>query len=960
MVEVKSKRAAKAAKELNVGLSTLVQHLQKKGYEIEEKPTSKLTEEMYKVLLKDFREDLYYKEEAAQVEFSNTRKEDVGIEDTSEKKKSQEESGGDEVIVSSPGKAAGEEEDKTEHKEKQEESKESKGEVEEETPTKDEKTTTKEDEDTTTEQENKSVKGPKVVGKVDLQEGKKKKEKQEEKTEDKEEVTAQQAEESADQPEADTEEKPTEDTEEAPAQVRKSRKLDDDEETKVTRETKKEKLSGPRVVGKVDLPPPEERKKQEEDKEEGKKEGGESTDKKKRKRRRITKKKEKIDLKKGDKKEKEKDKEKEKKSAKKKTAKNKEEEEVSEKEIQEKIKNTMAKIGTGTGKGKKRAKYKRQKKEEEAERAAQEAAEQANKLQLTEFISVNELASLMEVSPTDVINTCMNLGVIVTINQRLDAEVIELVTDEYGYEVEFISASDQEVEIEEEEDDPNDLVPRAPIVTVMGHVDHGKTSLLDYIREDKVVAGEKGGITQHIGAYEVTTEKGNNVTFLDTPGHEAFTAMRARGAKITDVAVIVIAADDQIMPQTEEAINHAQAAGVPMIFAINKVDKEDAAPDRVKEQLANMNLLVEEWGGKYQCEEISAKNGNNIDELLEKIILESELLELKANPNKKASGTVVEATLDKGRGYVATVLVQEGTLKVGDNLVAGPYYGRVKAMFNERNQNVYEAGLSQPVLILGLNGAPQSGVYVKVLDSEHEAKEIATKRMQLTREQQMRAKKHITLDEIGRRLALGTFKELNIIVKADYDGSVEALADSLLKLSREEIQVNVIHKGVGQITESDVLLASASDAIIIGFQVRPSAGARKVAERENIEIRLYSVIYDAIEEVKTAMEGMLEPKIEEKVVGNAEVRETFKVKKIGTVAGCYVTNGKITRNSHIRVIRDGIVQFTGELASLKRFKEDVKEVKNGYECGLNVKNYNDIQVGDELEAFEEVEVKREL
>ncbi len=958
MAEVKSKRAAKAAKELNVGLSTIVHHLQKKGYEIEEKPTSKLTAEMYETLLKDFKQDLSVKEEAEQVEFSNTKKEDVDIEDTQSNKKHDEES---EVVVSSPGTAAPEVEKKSD---KQDEKPSAKTKS---SPQQDDKAEDDEEETKSSPKakEEKQVTGPKVVGKVDLgktQKGGKKKKEQSKTDQEENQQTSQETETTAEPQEQPTEEQQTEtkeeqgakdeEQEEKTAQPRESRNLDEEEQAEVTRETEKQTLSGPRVVGQIDLPSPEEQKKKENKDKEGKGEGeSETRDKKKRKRRRITKKKEKVDLKGG---------KKETKGGKKKTAKKEEEEEVSDKEIQEKIKNTMAKIGTGSGKGKKRAKYKRQKREEEAERAAQEAAEQQNKLQLTEFISVNELASLMDVSATDVISTCMNLGIIVSINQRLDAEVIELVTDEYGYEVEFVSASDQDIDYEEEEDREEDMVERSPIVTVMGHVDHGKTSLLDYIREDKVVAGEKGGITQHIGAYEVTTDNGNKITFLDTPGHEAFTAMRARGAKLTDVAVIVIAADDDVMPQTEEAISHAQAAGVPMIFAINKVDRDNASPDRVKEQLANMNILVEDWGGKYQCEEISAKNGDHIDELLEKIVLESEILELKANPNKRASGTVIEATLDKGRGYVTTVLVREGTLRIGDNFVAGPYYGRVKAMYDERNQNLQEAGLSKPVQILGLNGAPQAGEYVKVMKSEHDAKEIASKRLQLTREQELRAKKHITLDEIGRRLALGTFKELNIIVKGDVDGSVEALADSLLKLSTEEIQVNVIHKGVGQITESDVLLASASEAIIIGFQVRPSAGSRKTAERENIEIRLYSVIYDAIDEVKTAMEGMLEPKLEEKVVGNAEVRETFKVKKVGTVAGCYVTNGKLTRNSNVRLIRDGIVQYTGELASLKRFKEDVKEVKAGYECGLNIKNYNDVKVGDEIEAVEQVEVKREL
>lgn len=567
----------------------------------------------------------------------------------------------------------------------------------------------------------------------------------------------------------------------------------------------------------------------------------------------------------------------------------------------------------------------------------------------------------MDVSYADVISKCMSLGLMVSINQRLDAEVIELVANEFGYEVEFIGLDEQEAEEEEEEivDDEKDLVPRPPIVTIMGHVDHGKTSLLDYIRNTNVIAGEAGGITQHIGAYEVSLPNGKKITFLDTPGHEAFTAMRARGATVGDIAVIVIAADDAVMPQTREAISHAQAAGLPMIFAINKIDKEGANPDKIKEQLAAMNLLVEDWGGKYQSQEISAKQGLHVDLLLEKILLEAELLDLKANPKRPAIGTVIEASLDKGRGYVATLLVQNGTLHPGDVIVAGAHYGRVKAMFNERGQRIQAAGPSTPVQVLGLDGAPQAGEKFKVYTDESEAKEIATRRAQILREQGMRARKHITLDEIGRRLALGTFKELNLIIKGDVDGSVEALSDALQKLSTEEIVVNVVHKAVGQITESDVLLASASDAIIVGFQVRPSMQAARLAEKENIEIRTYSVIYDAIEEIKSAMEGMLEPKIEEKVTCRVEVKQTFKFEK-NTVAGCVVLEGKLTRNTRVHLIREGIVIYTGELGSLKRFKDDVKEVPAGMECGLTIKNYNDIKVGDMLEGFEEVSIKRKL
>ncbi|MBW6478738.1 MAG: translation initiation factor IF-2, partial [Bacteroidales bacterium] len=580
-------------------------------------------------------------------------------------------------------------------------------------------------------------------------------------------------------------------------------------------------------------------------------------------------------------------------------------------------------------------------------------------LEVTEFVSANELASLMNVQVTEVISTCMSLGLFVSINQRLDAETITIVADEFGFDVHFVSVDEQET-INMEEDDPADLKERAPIVTVMGHVDHGKTSLLDQIRHANVIAGEAGGITQHIGAYSVQMDDGKMITFLDTPGHEAFTAMRARGAKVTDVAIIVVAADDNVMPQTVEAINHAQAANVPIVIAINKIDKPNANMERVKEELAKINILVEDWGGKYQSQEISAKNGINIEKLLEKVLLESELLDLKANPDRMASGTVIESSLDKGRGYLATILVQNGTMRVGDIVVAGNMHGRVKAMFNERNLRITEAGPATPVLMLGLDGAPQAGDTFNVVKDESEAKSITSKRQQLLREQGLRTQKHITLDEIGRRIAIGDFKELNIIVKGDVDGSVEALADSMLKLSTEEVQVNIIHKAVGSITEGDVLLASASNAIIIGFQVRPSLAARKLAEAEEIDIRIYSVIYNAINEIKSAIEGMLSPEIEEKITANIEVREVFRITKVGTVAGCMVLDGKINRNSNIRVIRDGIVVYTGYLGSLKRFKDDVKEVSSGYECGLNVDKFNDIKVGDIIEAFETIEIARKL
>ncbi len=642
-----------------------------------------------------------------------------------------------------------------------------------------------------------------------------------------------------------------------------------------------------------------------------------------------------------------------------------EDKEIDQKAIQEKIRETQAKLAGTGGRGKSlKAKYRRAKRDEAAENMGEEEVD--NKLQVTEFVTVSELANLMDVSFADVIGKCMNLGIMVSINQRLDAEVIELVSSEFGFEVEFIGLEDvDELDDDDDEDDEEAKVTRPPIVTIMGHVDHGKTSLLDYIRRANVVAGEAGGITQHIGAYEVELPNGKAITFLDTPGHEAFTAMRARGAKVTDIAIIVVAADDAVMPQTKEAISHAQAAGVPMIFAVNKIDKDGANPQKIYEQLSQMNILVEAWGGKYQNQELSAKQGLNVDLLLEKVLLEAEVLDLKANPEREGSGTIIEASLDKGRGYVATILVQNGTLHQGDLIVSGQHYGRVKAMFNERNQRIEVAPPSTPVVILGLNGAPQAGEKFKVFEDEAEAKETATKRAQLLREQGLRARKHITLDEIGRRLALGNFKELNIIIKGDVDGSVEALSDSLQKLSTEEIAIRVVHKGVGQISESDVLLATASDAIVIGFNVRPSSQANKLSETEGVEIKLYSIIYQAIDEIKSAMEGMLEPKFQEKITANVEVREVYKFDK-ATVAGCFVLDGKIARNSKIRIIRDGIVEYprgegqSAELGSLKRFKDDAKEVASNMECGLTIKNYNDIKVGDIVEAFEEEEVKRTL
>lgn len=635
--------------------------------------------------------------------------------------------------------------------------------------------------------------------------------------------------------------------------------------------------------------------------------------------------------------------------------------EPTEKEIQDQIRATLAKLSGGNKKTS-GAKYRREKRQANVDAQEQQMLQEqeaSKTLKVTEFISANDLASMMNVSVNDVISTCLNLGMFVSINQRLDAEAITVIADEFGYAVQFTSA-EEELQVEAEKDADENLQPRAPIVTIMGHVDHGKTSLLDYIRNTKVTASEAGGITQHVGAYDVTTKSGHKIAFLDTPGHEAFTAMRARGAKLTDIAIIVVAADDDVMPQTKEAINHAQVAGVPIVIAINKVDKATANPEKIRESLSKINILVEEWGGKYQSQEISAKNGKGVDSLLEKVLLEAELLNLRANPTKKATGSIIEASLDKGRGYVSTMMVQTGTLHIGDILLAGANHGRVKAMFDDTGKRVNEAGPSTPVVVLGLDGAPQAGEKVMVVETDREAREIANKRGQIMREQNIRTKKHITLDEIGRRLAIGNFKQLNVIVKGDVDGSVEALTDSLLKLSTQEIQVAIIHKGVGQISESDVLLASASDAIILGFQVRPSGAARRVAENEEIEIRLYSIIYDAINDVRAAMEGMLAPETEEVIVGNAEVRDVFKISKVGTIAGCMVTDGSIKRANPIRLIRDGIVIYAGKLGSLKRHKDDASEVKTGFDCGIGIDGFNDIQTGDVIESYEQREVKRTL
>jgi translation initiation factor IF-2 len=780
--------------------------------------------------------------------------------------------------------------------------------------------------------------GPKMVGKIDLDKDKKAKEKVEEPAAPVE--TKVKEEEAPAEPVKAKEEKKAEKKEEKKAPAEPPAKEEPD-----TIETKYQKLSGPKIMGdKIDLSKFEKPKK--------KKEAAAKPDPKDRKKRRKRIVSDsgprgagrgRFDDKRGSR------------------SGTGAKVEPTEEEVQKQVRETLEKLQGKSKKGK-GAKYRRDKRDMHRQQSEKDLEQQEleNKvLKVTEFVTVGEVATMMDVPTTQIISACMSLGIMVTMNQRLDAETLSIVADEFGYEVEFVTADIEEA-IEEEADAPEDLKPRAPIVTVMGHVDHGKTSLLDYIRKENVIAGESGGITQHIGAYGVELENGQKITFLDTPGHEAFTAMRARGAQVTDIAIIVIAADDDIMPQTKEAISHAQAAGVPIVFAINKIDRPSSNPEKIKEGLAAMNLLVEDWGGKIQSHDISAKTGQGVKELLEKLLLEAELLELKANPDKLASGTVVEAFLDKGRGYVSTVLVLSGTMKIGDYVLAGTCSGKIKAMQDERGKTVKVAGPATPISILGLDGAPQAGDKFNVLEDEREAKQIAAKRSQLLREQSVRTQRHITLDEIGRRIALGEFKELNIILKGDVDGSVEALTDSFQKLSTAEIQVNIIHKGVGAITESDVLLASASDAIVIGFNVRPMGNARDIADKEEIDIRIYSIIYDAINDLKDAMEGMLSPEIKEEITGTAEIRETFKISKVGTIAGCMVTSGKIFRNSNIRLIRDGVVIYTGELASLKRFKDDVKEVAKGYDCGLQVKNYNDIRENDIVEAFQEVAVKKTL
>jgi translation initiation factor IF-2 len=1007
MTEKKATRLSKAAREFNVGISTIVEFLKKKGHQVDSNPNTKLDAALYDLLVDEYSSDLNVKKDAEKLTLKSfrdknvteepvaepekdaapdepellitdktttkkgdSRKEDevpAPVEKQPEKKEKEEpvqpaasakeeakkEEAKEEKKVPPVEKAPVEKEEKPEKEEKGEEEKSEKEELK---PEKEEEKPV--DEEALPEEkvaETEETNGPRVIGKIDLdamnqKTRPKKKTKKEKETERedrrKPKEEAKKEEEPIPQPEPEPEEPRAEEKPEEQKEEESKKPLGRKEDLIPTQF---EKLKGLSVVGKIDLP---------ERRQPKKKPVASSTDSdadSRKKRKRIKKDTSRVDLQ-----EKDKGARKDQKAGGKRK-KRPSRPEVSDEDVQKQIKDTLAKLTTKGSKSK-TSKYRREKRDSVHQRLMDEEEQQEldrKVLKVTEFVSVSELASMMDVQPTEVIQTCMNLGLFVSINQRLDAETMALVADEFGFTMEFISADVMDV-IAEEVDDEATLVPRPPIVTVMGHVDHGKTKLLDYVRSANVVAGEAGGITQHIGAYGVELEDGRKITFLDTPGHEAFTAMRARGAQITDVAIIVVAADDGVKPQTVEAINHAAAANVPIVFAINKIDRPTANPEKIKEELANMNYLVEDWGGKYQSQEISALNGINIDDLLEKVLLEAELLELKANPDRRAAGTIIESTLDKGRGNVATMLVEAGTLKIGDVVIAGQYYGHVKAMFNERGNKIENAGPATPVMILGLNGSPQAGDRFNVMGSDREAKDIANRREQLQREQDLRTKKHITLDEIGRRIAIGNFQELNVIVKGDVDGSVEALADSLIKLSTDEIQVNIKHQAVGQISESDILLAAASNAIVIGFQVRPSLSARRLAEKEQIDIRLYSIIYDAIEQVRAAMEGMLSPEIKEEIVATLEVLEAFKITKVGTIAGCIVKEGKIRRTSKVRLIRDGIVVYTGELGSLKRFKDDAKEVVSGLECGLNISNFNDIKVGDIVEAYEETEVRKTL
>jgi translation initiation factor IF-2 len=940
MSEVKGpQRLGKAAVTLGVSKDTIVEFLAKNKISVENNPMAKIEPDAYALLLAEFAGDQAAKEKtaatAAKVRESRAT---ITLEDTKKHRGIEKEEEDAEIdfskfkrkveVKEKPAPAPAPKpqpvvETTPEPAPEPEPVVETIPEVVAEIPTPEEK-----------------VNEVKVVGRIDLDALNKSKSKGKKKTDQPAETPA----ETEAKKTAKGKKKATEEA--APAVVETPKVVDEPvkvvEPEKELIRVKVEKLSGIKVMGHITLPTEAEKKKPEQPK------PGSAADQEKRKRKRVNK----VDV--------QRQQEIDRRNQRTGKAPEPKKTELSEQDIQNQVKATLARLGN-QGKSK-TSKFRREKRDEVARRSEEEAARQMADnlvLKLTEFVTVSELASMMNKQPTEIIKACMTLGIFASLNQRLDAETIHIIAEEFGFEVEFVSAEVSE-SIAEEVDRSEDLVTRPPVVTVMGHVDHGKTSLLDFIRKANVIAGEAGGITQHIGAYSVEVANGRKITFLDTPGHEAFTAMRARGAQVTDLAIIVIAADDSVMPQTKEAISHAQAAGVPMIFAFNKIDKPGANSDKIREQLSGMNILVEEWGGKFQSQEISAKKGLNIDSLLEKVLLESDLLDLKANPKKRATGTVIESTLDKGRGYVTTLLVEGGTLHVGDPILAGHFSGRVKAMFNERGVKVNEAGPATPVSLLGFEGAPNAGDKFNVMEDEREARNIALKRQQLQREQSLRTKKHLTIEEIGRRIALGDFKELNLIVKGDVDGSVEALTDSLQKLSTEKIQVRIIHKGVGQISESDVLLASASDAIIIGFQVRPSATARRLAENEEIQIKLYSIIYKAIEEVKEAMEGMLSMRIEEQVVGTAEIREVFKISKVGTIAGCMVLDGRIARASKVRVIRDGIVIYTGELGSLKRFKDDVKEVVKGYECGLNIDKFNNIEVGDNVEAYEEVEVKQTL
>ena len=978
--ENKTLRLSKVAKELNVGISTIVEYLSKRGIKIETSPNTKIDNDKYEMLLKAFPHDREKKNVSDNIVPERPANAVViKAEDVVAKQKESDEDYEDtqEIFIKTKTIDFKPEQPKTSKvktENKVEESKVEEPEVKEEKIElkKEIEITPIDTDDSGDLSKDSSVK---ILGKIDLdslntktkpdrktksqkeKEKAEKKKAEEQKQKDKKQNNEQKQRPAKDKNKQDKKEK----KQETPKVVEKKAPVAQEEEADRFIKTNYVKLEGPKITGeKIDLSSFEKKKKNPvATSSKGK---VEKEDKDKKKRKRI-----KPSPLPTDQKTQQANNQPNPKKDKAKHNKNKKEPvkkvELSEAEIEKQIKDTLARLSPmGKSKTSKHRRDKRQIVSQHIQEEKLQELEEQKVLKVTEFVTANELATMMNVPVNKIIASCMTLGMFVSINQRLDAEAIQLIADEFGYSIKFVSADVVEaLSNEEEEDREEDMRPRSPIVTVMGHVDHGKTSLLDYIRKTNVIAGEAGGITQHIGAYEVVLpESGKKITFLDTPGHEAFTAMRARGAKMTDLAIIVIACDDKIMPQTVEAINHAQAAGVPIIFALNKIDRPGADPDKIKSELANMNLLVEDWGGKIQSQEISAKQGINIDLLLEKVLLEAEMLELQGNPNKRARGTIIESSLDKGRGYVAKILVQDGTIRHDDVVLAGSTYGRVKAMYNERNKLMKEAGPSTPVLLLGLNGAPQAGDMFNVMSSEKEAKELANRRTQLQREQGLRTQKHITLDEIGRRIAIGDFKQLDLIVKADVDGSVEALSDSLLKLSTPEVQVNVIHKSVGQITESDVLLATASNAIIIGFQVRPSMGARKLAEQEQIDIRLYSIIYTAINELKDAIEGMLSPEIQEKIVANLEVRETFKISKVGTIAGCMCIDGKIGRQTNVRIIRDGIVVYTGKLASLKRFKDDVKEVVMGQDCGLNIENFNDIKVGDIIEGYEEIEIKRTL